>query len=260
MYKFIDTNEQQAYNDRLPSEALILDGQAIEEQIKGYRTLSVSGRELMSQEINSVRRSGGDGSLELGHSYPSRVITIQYELKAEDNTDFRVSFSRLNEILSGSKHELRFVDEPDKYFIGTLSDVDEVSSGQNTVIGSFSFFCADGFKYSDADVFEGQIIEVVFNDTFDTLPDKIIVKLNSNTSTITIKHDGKQIRLTQGSFKSGQRVVFDLYEQEIYTDNDDYMDKLDLASEFEHFYLKSGVPIELVESGTMELYFEKVTL
>ena len=46
MYKFIDTTESQD-NTELPSEALCINGIYIENEIEGYQTLSVEGRELL---------------------------------------------------------------------------------------------------------------------------------------------------------------------------------------------------------------------
>ena len=50
MYNFIDVTEIQN-GSNLPSEALQLNGEYIENQITGYRTLYVSGREAMSPEL-----------------------------------------------------------------------------------------------------------------------------------------------------------------------------------------------------------------
>ena len=50
MYKFTDTIEQFTQED-LPAEAVNFDGKWIEEEIPGYRTLAVSGRELLESEV-----------------------------------------------------------------------------------------------------------------------------------------------------------------------------------------------------------------
>ena len=50
MYNFIDTTESQS-GGTLPSEALNFDGEYIENLIPGYRTLYVSGREVIDTEL-----------------------------------------------------------------------------------------------------------------------------------------------------------------------------------------------------------------
>ena len=51
MYEFVDTNKAGSKSS-LPSEALQIDGTYIENLIDGYRTLYVTGRELLGSEIS----------------------------------------------------------------------------------------------------------------------------------------------------------------------------------------------------------------
>lgn len=50
-YKFIDVDD--AIESFLPAEAMSYNGVYLENEIEGYRTLNVSGRELMSASIKS---------------------------------------------------------------------------------------------------------------------------------------------------------------------------------------------------------------
>ena len=50
MYSFRDTIDKQ-YTQGLPSEALNINGKYIENEIEGYQTLKVSGRELLDTEL-----------------------------------------------------------------------------------------------------------------------------------------------------------------------------------------------------------------
>lgn len=54
MYEFVDTN-QAGSKSSLPSEALQIDGAYIENLIDGYRTLYVTGRELLGSEISEKK-------------------------------------------------------------------------------------------------------------------------------------------------------------------------------------------------------------
>ncbi|MDO4170314.1 MAG: phage tail family protein [Lachnospiraceae bacterium] len=147
MYEFIDTIEA-AGASPLPSEALKLNGEYIENQITGYRTLYVKGREALSSEITSYETGIRDGSVYQSKRYPARTITVGYQIIANTNRAFREAYNQLNEILNVQEAELIFYDEPDKFFIGTPSEMGEVESGRNSVIGEIEFFCADPFKYS----------------------------------------------------------------------------------------------------------------
>lgn len=147
MYKFVDTNEV-SEGALLPSEALKLNGEYIENLIEGYRTLTVSGREALSPELETFDTGIRDGSTLKSKRYPARYIIVKYQLIAESNEAFREAYNKLGGILNVTDAQLIFEDEPDKYFVGTLSRIGEVEPGANAVIGEFEFICADPFKYS----------------------------------------------------------------------------------------------------------------
>lgn len=147
MYDFIDVTEV-SEGLSLPSEALKINGEYIENQITGYRTLTVEGREALSPEISSFETGSRDGSVLKGKRYPARVIRITYQLVANSNEEFRSAYNKLASILNVTNAELVFNDETDKYFIGTPSLMGEVPPGKNAVVGEFEIICLDPFKYS----------------------------------------------------------------------------------------------------------------
>ena len=147
MYNFIDTTEA-SVGAFLPSEALKINGEYIENLIEGYRTLTVSGRESLSPELETYETGVRDGSKLKSKRYPARTIIVKYQLVAESNEAFREAFNKLGRILDVEDAELIFEDEQDKFYIGTPSLVGEVEPGKNAVTGEIEFFCADPFKYS----------------------------------------------------------------------------------------------------------------
>ena len=149
MYEFIDTVKA-GYNPGqvLPSEALQINGEFIENQIAGYRTLTVTGREALSPEVSTYDTGIRDGSWLKGKRYPARVIRITYQLVANSNEEFRNAYNKLASILNVTNAQLIFNDETDKYFIGTPANIGEVPPGRNSVVGDFEILCLDPFKYS----------------------------------------------------------------------------------------------------------------
>lgn len=147
MYKFIDVNEV-SESAVLPSEALQINGEYIENLIPGYRTLSVSGREALSPELSTYETGVRDGATLKSKRYPARKIIVQYQLIAESNEAFREAYNQLAYILNVENAELIFNDETDKFFTGTPSAIEEVEPGKNAVIGEFEILCTDPFKYS----------------------------------------------------------------------------------------------------------------
>lgn len=147
MYNFIDTT-QVSEGALLPSEAMQINGQFIENLIPGYRTISVSGREALSAEVDFYETGIRDGATLKYKRYPTRTILITYQLIAATSEEFRAAFNELGRILNVKEAELIFNDELDKYFKGTPAGIGEVPAGRNSIIGEFEIICTDPFKYS----------------------------------------------------------------------------------------------------------------
>lgn len=147
MYKFVDPNTSSEVVS-LPPEALCYNGKYLENEIPGYRTLWVTGRELVEADIQEQKINGLDGSIYLNKRYSTRKITVGYQLLAESNKAFRDAFNKMNLLLSGEQVEISFADEIDKYFIGTKSESEIPNEGTNSIVSKFEIYCTDPFKYS----------------------------------------------------------------------------------------------------------------
>lgn len=147
MYNFIDINGQASY-PTLPPEAMSYDGIYLENEIDGYRTLSVSGRELMESTVDVSTIDGMNGGTYKWQTYEPRTITVKYQLIADSDTAFRAAFNKLNRLLNKQQVQVIFYDETDKYFIGTKTGNTTVDSGTNSVTGELEIYCSDPFKYS----------------------------------------------------------------------------------------------------------------
>lgn len=173
-YTFIDTTET-SDGFILPSEAMQINGEYIENLISGYRTLSVSGREALSPELVSFAVGKKDGSTLQNKRYPERVITVKYQLVCASNEEFRNAYNQLGKILNVEDAELIFNDETDKYFVGTPAEIGAVNPGANSVIGEFTILCTDPFKYSvleyeaEPDLDEGSFL-LDYNGTYKCYP------------------------------------------------------------------------------------------
>lgn len=147
MYEFIDTTGTPAAGT-LPVEAMSINGQYIEDLIEGYRTLTVSGRELLGTSIDNYTIGNTPGAYFRGSKLPTRTITVKYQLFADDAEDFRDKFNQLNAILNVEQAQIIFADETDKYFVGTRANVGAVPAGVNNVTGTFEIICSDPCKYA----------------------------------------------------------------------------------------------------------------
>ncbi|MFR0563562.1 distal tail protein Dit [Lacticaseibacillus paracasei] len=149
MYDFREITPFMGSDDnQRPAEAMLIDGQYIEDLIPGYSTLQVSGRELLSQSIEKQTIGKSDGEFIQYVRNPSREIVVGYRLAAADNLSFRQAFYKLNSILHGDSHLVSFNDDPSKYWIATFSDIDDVPKGRNAITSSFTLFVPDGIAHS----------------------------------------------------------------------------------------------------------------
>lgn len=148
MYNFVDTTTGPAGGKALPAEAMKYNGVYLEDEIPGYQTLYVSGRELMESEVQEKEITGIDGSVYYGKTYPPRTITIGYQLIAKDNAAFRSAFNKMNQILSAEQVQIIFADETDKYFIGTKVGNETPDPGINAIVSEFEIYCPDPRKYA----------------------------------------------------------------------------------------------------------------
>lgn len=181
-YDFRDLNIYAGTEDTTyPSEAMIFNGTLIEQAIPEYRTLQVTGRELLGQSLTTIKVGNQDGQRLQQHSRPEREITVKYHIKATSNSRYREIFYQLNSILSGSEHKISFLDQPDIYFIGTLEDADIPDGGSNEIVSTFTIYCADPYAHSTTED------KFTFSDTATT---QIIVSdlANKVAGNLTVPH------------------------------------------------------------------------
>ena len=151
MYGFIDTTENQN-ESILPSEALSINGTYIENEIAGYRTLKVEGRESLASEITSSQVGSMNGEYYQEKRDVSREITVTYQLLSSSPAEFREKHNQLCGLLDFEQAQLIFADEKDKYYVGTKSEMEVPEGGKLNVVSSFTIFCADPYKYAVAEL------------------------------------------------------------------------------------------------------------
>lgn len=151
MYEFVDTIEHKL-SSFLPSEAMNFNGVFLEELIPGYKTLSVSGRELASTEVRSYQLGIRDGKRQIYSRIPERELIVKYQIVAGNNESFRDKFNKLNVALfSENDVTIWFNDEPEMLWSGSKSEAEAVPEGINSVVSTFTIVLNDPYKYTKSD-------------------------------------------------------------------------------------------------------------
>lgn len=148
MYTFRDTTDHTVITNPLPTEAVSINGQYIENVLDGYRTLYTKGRESLGVELNTYSVGTADGEKYKNKRYPARELTVGFQLIADTAEEFREKFTNLNNLLSLDEADFIFNDEKDKFFSGYPIMNAEVEAGQNSVKGEWKIYCAYPFKRS----------------------------------------------------------------------------------------------------------------
>lgn len=127
-------------------------GVSLERQIPGFMTNDVEGRDALSTNITELSYQHRDGATYRSKKSLSRDITISYTIVSSDEESHRKKLRKLRSILLGTEHEqgiMRFKDEPDVFYIGTVKQLDEAKFVRNFASnGTIQIHCSDPFKYS----------------------------------------------------------------------------------------------------------------
>lgn len=115
------------------------DGVAINDQIRGFKVKSVTGRELLGAEIKERDRPILPGADFISRNYPTRDIEVAFQIQAPTEEAYRIRFNKLNALLNKKEAQIIFSDEVDKYFIASTADMDS---------NKITFHCSDPLKYS----------------------------------------------------------------------------------------------------------------
>lgn len=209
MYDFRDVTNTGTAPTYSSPEAISLDGTTIEDAVEGYRTLSVSGRESLAYTITDDDRPvGTDGMEYYGKRQQSRTITVRFELSAPSAAVFMARYRKLKDFCKGEGRKLRFADEPNAHYTGTLSSVDAPEAGSLRVVAEMAFYCADPYLESDvtttvtASVVDGKLTAHVVNDgSGEVYPTYRITHVAEN-GYLGIVHPG-------GAFEMGNREEAD---------------------------------------------------
>ena len=235
--------------NELPSVAMEFNGTYIENEIESYRTLKVSGRETISNEL--VVESVHEGGITLDSHLPSRSIQVTYEMKAETNTELQDQFKALRKLLTSNEEvPIKFADEPDTFYFGRLSAMETVPDDSNIIISTFTIHCDSPYKFGDLVTTDGSITIGTF---YPTLPEQITLMIDSTTNNIEITNGSERITAT-GTFNAGSKVVI-LFKKEEVTmtvNGTEATYMIDLQSDLENFLLEQGQAVTS-EQGTIEL-------
>lgn len=249
MYKFTDFHGT-AVKNRMPEEVCINEFWL--DQISGFRTISVQGREAAERELyQSGSIAGRDGVLVFGANFKPRSLVVLYELTAKTPSAWLAAYHQLHEVLFPEKYLLRvfFADDPEAYYTAVCSELSPVTPGLLTATGEFTLELSNPFKLFPKQTasWTGTTGKVIGTDSW--LPiqlSTIIIKPRAVTEKLTLHNQKNGHQLVVNNTFSGngtQFVTFD-FEKRTIKLQDGAPAALDfVVSDFPDFILRQGDPL-----------------
>lgn len=256
MYPFMDTQKNERYiPEYIPTSAMYYDGVLLEGVIDGYQTLSVTGREMLSVNIES--ESIQLGSLVTNQSLPSRTLTVKYKLVDKDPEKLQKKFDKLMHYLIRYEDvPIQFNDELDFTYYGRYSASEVPPGDTNSIVSSFDIYCADPRKYTKQYKSDGKISTYI---PYTIVPDIVRVKLSVPTS-VKVTNGSLSMSITGASIVAGDVIEFRNKEGSVYVNGVDKTNILDWAGgQLEDFYIKKGDVVK-TNNGSLEVLYRVVAL
>ena len=257
LYRFTDIDK-----DPLMDKGLLtfINGISIENKIEGFKTLTVKGREMISNVLSQIEDiEGRDGSIVTSSKLPPRIIEVKYLLEAKNSRRFQDSFRRLNLLLRdkiGEDSVFTFSDEWGTFYYGQLEEVGEVPEHSNKVVSTFTIYCQDPYKYGRVVELKGNPIQVGFHSSYPTIPEEISFYPGSDSKLIKISNltTGRRI-IMNGSYTSRNKVVIKISgeQNQIMVGGRNAMKDLSLDSDFGSFKVSPLDKIRVTPSSDMTI-------
>ncbi len=146
MYNFTDTENKG--NIELPKEAINVDGFFLDKEINSFQTLSVYGRESLSVDMESYSIPKRHGIKVRNKKLKERKLIVKFHINAKDTTEYYDAIKKLKRrLFKEGPLRIFFNDEPNLYYEGHLSTINDFETNYIKAIGSFEIICPQPYKY-----------------------------------------------------------------------------------------------------------------
>ena len=276
MYKFRKPNEVS-----FPIESklqTIINGKNLDKEIKGFRTLAVYGRELMSRNITTAeyRRvkvgkgmrsyvnrdtssNAGYANRFIGSYLSSRSIVVEYDINAKDNAELFGINEQLNYLMDVEEVPIIFTDDPNFYYIGTHTNAEELKRNSRQYKSSFELECSNPFKFAvNTEEFklttQGQFKKMTY---FPVKLESMKIVLKQAGAKLVIKNiTNAQSIILDKNFIVGETIEIDFTASSI----KNYMQYLDITSDLEEFEILYNDTINTSLQADVTVIYREVRL
>lgn len=253
MYRFRDLNTSEDDN-YTSSVAMTWNGDLLEDQVPGYKTLNVEGRGLVDSYLAfHPLVPGRDGDIVSSETVKSRYLVIQFQIDAEDRYMLREAYNKLNSVLRNHDRTttaFSFADEPEYTFYGRFSDAVEPDPATNNPVGYLRLLCEDPYKYGPVFELKGTSVHD-FNYPLKVESIEFTMPSATNKLTILNQTTGRRIILN-GDYTTGQ--VIKIADGNITKNGQTIKNNLDyIESDWHGFKVRAGDIISVSPTATLKI-------
>lgn len=257
MYDFRDLQPRAEPSSSLPLEAICYAGKWLDREIPEFETLVVEGRAGFERQINAPERIG-DGNLYLSSRIKERKLTVVFRLLCNTIERYNEVLAKLNQLTYASKVEVKFADDPDYHYVGTITSIN-LDKPLLTTTGKIEIECSDPYKYSDPKTITitGSSFSISDNDLSYLQTPKLIEFIPSNTiSKFEMRTNAGKTFVLNETIGAGSKLVIDFNALTIKVNNASRLMSLKLSSNFSDFYIQYGSQITLNTNGQFKMIYE----
>lgn len=231
MYGFTEANA--VATEGISSVALTFDGTNVDQEVKGYQTLNVYGREGADVEV--ITEQIDDGVIEVKHVLTTKPIVVEYMISTETDAEYEEAFEKLMRILFTDEHVKFSFADSEAVFFGRMTTFDNVENRNNTVVGKFELFREKPFKYTETITTGGST--PVTDRKLEIEWMKLTVTTNVNEIEVT---NGRQTVRIVEPVATTDTVEMNFKTGKVTKNGENFAYGLALNSDFENFEIKSG--------------------
>lgn len=199
----------------LSNTSLSVNNVNLEQEILGFRTLSVSGRESLAVSIDNTSIKLRDGKIYNNKTDNTRELKVLFNITEESLTECNKAIDKLKYLIHDEEIQINFNDEPDKYFIGTMSNleispINSAGSVWKSFNGTITFLCSDPYKYSvkekelDLTIDDDGVCDIIYDGTYKAYPTITATMESDNGYLSIIDSNGNIIQLGDATEVDGE--------------------------------------------------------
>ena len=244
MYSFTDTNAPPFSRGPLVTT---WRGVTLDSLLEGrFRTLDVTGRELLAPDLQTTPVVGGPGEWVTVSELPARPLVVTAWVH-------RSATSQLMSYLGTGEGELRWSDEPYTWN-AVMRDIEqppeEIYYNSGSIVRLY-FLATDPYKYGlkvTSDLIPRHY-------PLPVRPDKIVLRVKRQTVTPRIYTEKRTMAIT-GTYSEGEVITIDYQALTLKRGLESIMNRLDIRSDFLDYYIDPGDRIRS-QAGDVTMTFRE---